>query len=92
MTIHNDAGAIVAEVADEEEDVGLLLGERGTAIDTEDAPNDVEILLTGNNPDGLGSAVASERVSDFLNTVFGGQSFGYIYGDIEIERGSTRSS
>src|SRR5262249_29702496 len=74
--------------------------ERGTAIDTEDAPGTAEIVLMGNNPDGLGAEAANFgigddgkiaadgngkfQISDFLKTVFDGQSFGYVYGDIEI--------
>ena len=43
----------------------------------------------GNNPDGLGAAVAfgelgDAPISDFLQTVFQGQTMGYIVGDIEI--------
>ena len=76
--VTNDSGAIVTKqysglIGDEED------YDRGTAIDTEDGPGEALIYLMGNNPDGLGAAVAfgelgDAPISDFLQTVFDGQT------------------
>ena len=88
--VTNNSGAIVTKqysgLIGEEEDY-----DRGTAIDTEDGPGEALIYLMGNNPDGLGAAVAfgelgDAPISDFLQTVFQGQTMGYIVGDIETQR------
>ena len=87
VEITNDTGAIVAEqyagLARPTGEDDYVPFTRGTAIDTEDGPGEAIIDLMGNNPDGLGAAVAlamlgDAPISDFLQTVFQGQTIGYI--------------
>ena len=62
----------------------IELADRGTAFDFEDAPNQVVLELSGDNPDGLGVGGAFGRISEFLTGAFYNQQYGYIFGDIDL--------